>query len=265
LDERVVVITGASGGIGAELARTLGGQGHALVLAARRGGELRRVAEEANTRAVTVVTDVTRRADVERLRDEALRAFGRVDVWVNNVGLGIERRVLELTDADVDDIVAANLKSALYGMQAIVPYFQTRGEGHVINVSSFLSRAPLASVRSIYGAVKAALNVLSANLRVDLAGAYPGIHVSVVIPGIAPTEFGKNALFAGSSGAVPGLSTGPFAPQTTTEVARAIASLLPHPVAELYTNPAHPEIARRYLDSPAELEAEVAGQSTATS
>src|ERR687893_439014 len=73
------------------------------------------------------------RAEVERLRDEALRAFGRVDVWINNAGRGISRPVLELTDQDVDEMMSVNVKSALYGMQAIVPHFQERGEGHLIN------------------------------------------------------------------------------------------------------------------------------------
>ena len=79
--------------------------------------------------AVPIVADVTRRADVERLKDTALQTFGRVDVWINNAGRGITRPVLELTDDDVDQIMAVNLKSALYGMQVIVPYFQQQGKG----------------------------------------------------------------------------------------------------------------------------------------
>src|SRR5829696_4766101 len=168
-DERkVVVITGASGGIGAALARRLGADGHALVLAARREDALQAVAREAAADAVAVSADVTRRADVERVRDEALRAFGRVDVWINNAGRGITRPVLELTDDDIDEMIAVNLKSAIYGMQAIVPYFVKRGAGHLINMSSMLARLPVASWRSAYSASKAALNTLSSNLRMDL-------------------------------------------------------------------------------------------------
>src|ERR671932_1694461 len=173
---KVIVITGASAGIGAALARHLGGAGHALALAARRGEALQAVARESGERAIAVVTDVTRRADVERLRDEAIGVFGRVDVWVNNAGRGISRPVLELTDADFDEIMAVNVKSALYGMQAIVPHFIERGAGHVINVSSFLSRVPMATIRSGYSASKAPLNTLTANLRMDLAAAHPDIH-----------------------------------------------------------------------------------------
>ena len=75
---------------------------------------------------------VTQRADVERIRDEALRTFGHVDVWINNAGRGIGRQVLDLTDADFDEMMAVNAKSARYGMQAIVPHFKERGEGHLI-------------------------------------------------------------------------------------------------------------------------------------
>ncbi|HEX8691089.1 MAG TPA: SDR family oxidoreductase [Longimicrobium sp.] len=251
---KVIVITGASGGIGAALARHLGAQGHALVLAARREAELGEVARAAAADAVAVPTDVTRRAEVERLRDEALRAFGRVDVWINNAGRGISRPVLELTDQDVDEMISVNVKSALYGMQAILPHFQERAEGHLVNISSFLGRVPVATVRSAYSAAKAALNSLTANLRMELRARYPGIHVSLVMPGIVTTDFGKNAL--GSTGGPPSIPpTGPMQPQTPEAVAEIIAAVVERPVAELYTNPAHPEIARRYYQDVAAFEA----------
>ena len=131
-----------------------------------------------------VPTDVTRRADVERLRDRAIEAFGHVDVWVNNAGRGITKPVLELTDDELDQMMTVNVKSALYGMQAIVPHFIARGRGQIVNVSSFLSRVPFATFRSAYNAAKAALNALTANARVDLARAHPGIHVTLVMPGL---------------------------------------------------------------------------------
>src|SRR5881394_783258 len=118
-----IVITGASAGIGAAMARRLGRDGNNLVLAARRARELAVVAGESGTNARTVVADVTRREDVERLRDQAFDAFGSVDVWINNAGRGITRSVLELTDDDFDEMMRVDVKSALYGMQAIVPYF----------------------------------------------------------------------------------------------------------------------------------------------
>ena len=247
---RVVVITGASSGIGAALARRLSFDGARLILAARREEQLNAVVEEAlklgARSAIAVTADVTRRDDVLRIRDEALRSRGRIDVWVNNAGRGITRPVLELTDEDVDEIIAVNLKSAIYGMQAVVPHFIERGEGHLINISSFLGRVPVASFRSIYSASKAALNSLTSNLRMDLR-AHPGIQVSLIMPGIVTTDFASNV----RGEARPPMTAGPPAgapkPQTPEEVAERIADVIKNPVPEAYTNPAFAEVARRYF------------------
>src|SRR5438270_173518 len=101
MTNEVTVITGASSGIGAALAKQLGSKGHQLVLAARREKELEEVAKQAGKRALVVVTDVTRRGDVERLRSRALQEYGHVDVWVNNAGRGITKSVMDLTAEEV--------------------------------------------------------------------------------------------------------------------------------------------------------------------
>ncbi len=255
---KVIVITGASGGIGAALARELGKAGHQLVLAARRQQELEELARESGEGAIAVPTDVTRREEVERLRDRALEVHGRIDVWINNAGRGISKRVMELTDADFDEMMTVNVKSALYGMQAVVPHFQQRGSGHLINVSSFLGRVPLVPIRSAYNAAKAALNALTANLRVDLKAEHPGIQVSLVMPGVVTTEFARNALGSSSaSGSAYRPPASAAAPQTAEEVAAAIARLIEHPQAEIFTNPAQIPIARRYYEDIAAFEAQV--------
>ena len=252
---RTVVITGASAGIGEQIAMELGRRGDALVLAARTADSLQRVAAKTGARTHVVTADVTRRADVERIRDEAIRAFGHVDVWINNAGKGILRPVLELTDDDVDEMIDVNVKSALYGMQAIAPHFMDRGRGHIVNISSFLARVPIASPRSAYSAAKAALNTLTANLRVDLRRTHPGIHVSVVMPGLVSTDFASHA--RGSTGAMPpGPIGSPMAPQTPEEVAAIVADLLDRPVPEVYTNPASRALATRYFDDVGRFEAE---------
>jgi NADP-dependent 3-hydroxy acid dehydrogenase YdfG len=220
------------------------------VLAARREKELGEVARASGASALPVVADVTRRADVERLRDAALGAFGRVDVWINNAGRGITRTVLELTDDDVDAMMAANVKSALYGMQAIVPHFQQRGAGHLINVSSMLGRVPFVAFRSAYNAAKHALNALTANLRMELRRTHPGIHVTLVMPGVVTTEFGRNALH----GAPAGFSGGAAPAQSAEEVAAVIAAVIAEPCAEVYTNPGLAEVARRYYADVAAFE-----------
>lgn len=241
MDSKVVVITGASAGIGAELARQLGAQGHKLVLAARREDALLKIAGE--TGALAAVADVRRRRDVENLREAALKKFGQVDVWINNAGRGIGKKVLELSEEDFDEMVAVNLKSAWYGIMAILPHFQSRKAGQLINVSSFLGRVPLATFRSAYSAAKAALNVLTANLRVDLQKEYPNIFVSLVMPGIVTTDFRHNALGGTPEGPPSGAAP---KPQTAEEVAAAIAGLIEHPQAEIYTNPALAELVHRY-------------------
>jgi short-subunit dehydrogenase len=244
---KTIVITGASAGIGAGLAARLADDGHSLVLAARRRAELDRVARDAmrrgSPRAIAVETDVTRRADVEHLRDAAIETFGSFDVWINNAGRGITRSVLDLSDADVDDMISLNVKSALYGMQVAVAHFIERGHGHLINISSFLGRVPLAPHRSAYNAAKAGLAALTANLRIDLRAKYPNIHVSLVMPGMVATEFGRNAI--GSPPDTP-IYSGPHV-QSVEAVADVAARTIEHPVAEVYTNPASADMARRYF------------------
>jgi NADP-dependent 3-hydroxy acid dehydrogenase YdfG len=231
--DKHVVITGASSGIGAELARLLGASGAAVVLVARREAELARVAEEAGPRAQAVVADVTRRADVARVVETALGRLDHLDVWINNAGRGITRSVAELTDQDFDQMMLINVKSALYGMQAVLPHFRARQRGHIINVSSMLGRVPFASIRSAYNASKHALMSLTANLRMDLRAEWPGIHVSAVIPGVVATDFGNNAMHGG-----PDSRALPFA-QPVREVAQVIADLIERPRAEVYTRPAY--------------------------
>ena len=160
---------------------------------------------------------------------------------------GISRPVLALTDEDVTDIIDVNIRSVLYGMQAIVPYFVERGRGHVINISSFLARVPLAPQRSIYSAAKAAVNSLSANARMDLATSSPGVHISVVMPGLVSTGFAQNVRGGGGPVAPPpGAPTMPA--QTAEDVAAVIARVVSAPAPETYTNPTSPEMARRYFE-----------------
>ena len=243
MTSKVVVITGGSGGIGAMTAKLLAARGDKVMLAARRRAELEQVARECGEAARLVVTDVTRRADVEHLRDESFRVFGNVDVWINNAGRGINQPVLGLTDEDFDLIMAVNTKSSLYGMQAIIPHFKERKAGHLINIASVLGRIPFASNRSAYNAAKAALISLTANLRMDLREAWPDIHVSVVMPSVVTTDFALNALHAPPN---PPPSTPGVQVQTPEQAAAVIVGLIDRPRAECYTNPAMAEVAARY-------------------
>ena len=241
MKDRVVVITGASGGIGAALARLAGSRGARLVLAARRERELGEIAAKSGAGALPVVADVTRRDQVERVLDSALVRFGHVDVWVNNAGRGITRPVSALSDEDFDEMMLVNVKSALYGMQAVLPHFQGRGRGHIINLSSMLGRVPLMPQRSAYTAAKHALNALTASLRMELRERWPDIHVSTVSPGVVATEFGVHALGGGfDSRQMPNA-------QPVDEVAQVIADLIDHPRADVYTRPGMREQVAAYF------------------
>jgi short-subunit dehydrogenase len=147
-------------------------------------------------------------------------------------------------------MMLVNVKSALYGMQAIVPHFTSRGEGHIVNVSSMLTRVPTATFRSAYSAAKAALNMLTASLRMDLQASFDRIHVSLILPGSVPGEFQKNAL-----GGTPSVNPpGGAPPQKPEDVAEVIARVIDHPVPEAYTSPAFSDFARRYYEDVAAFE-----------
>lgn len=240
----VVVITGASAGIGAALARELARTGHPLVLAARRVEPLEAVAAEcraAGSPRVTVVPcDVRERAQVDALAEAAIASHGHFDAWVNNAGRGISRDVVDLTEDDLDEMWAVNVKSAVFGMQAAVRHFTARGTGHVVNVSSVLGRVPLAHFRSAYSACKAALNSLTANLRMEMRARHPGVHVSLVMPGVVLTAFAQNVVGTPRPPLRPNPAFGGTvtAPQTAEEVAAVIAGVIAEPALESFTNPA---------------------------
>jgi NAD(P)-dependent dehydrogenase (short-subunit alcohol dehydrogenase family) len=244
MQDKVIVITGGSAGIGAALAETVAARGaKGIVVAARRGDELAAVVARLGGNAIGVVTDVTRRADIEQLRDRALERFGQIDVWVGNAGRGITRGVGQLTDDDIDDMVAINVKSILYGVQAVLPHFRDRQRGHLITVSSMLGKVSLAPFRSAYSAAKAAVNSLMASLRLELRAELPGVHVSTVLPGVVATGFGSSALHGGpDSRALAGA-------QPVGDVAAIIADLIERPRAEVYTRPEGAQLVARYYSA----------------
>lgn len=240
--DEVVLITGASAGIGAALAQACAARGAKLVLLARREAALAEVAARCDTQTLTVTADVTRRADLERAVGAALAEFGHIDVLVNNAGRGINRPVTQVTDEDLDDMWLTNVKSVMYGVQAVLPHFQSRGRGHIVNVSSMLGRVPLAGVRSAYSAAKHALNSLTANLRVELRP--QGIDVTLILPGVVATDFGNNALHGGpDSRSLPGA-------QPVDEVAKVIADAIETPCAEVYTRPEYKQWVISYYSAP---------------
>jgi NADP-dependent 3-hydroxy acid dehydrogenase YdfG len=229
MDNKVVVITGASSGIGAALAELAASRGASVALVARRSDLLDTIARRCGDRALTVVADVTEREQVARVVSSTIARFGRIDVWVNNAGRGITRPPSELTDEDVDDMMRVNVKSALYGMQAVLPHFKAQNAGHVINVSSMLGRVPFATFRSAYSASKHYLNALTAMFRDEIRQTHPAIQISLVSPGVVWTEFGIHARYGGpDSRQLPG-------GQSPEEVAAVIAGVIESPAPDVYT------------------------------
>jgi NAD(P)-dependent dehydrogenase (short-subunit alcohol dehydrogenase family) len=241
INGRIIVITGASSGIGAEVARRAAALGGRPVLAARRETQLRAVAATCGAGAPVIVADVSRREEVERVVRQAIEQCGRIDVWINNAGRGLTRSIFEVTDEDFDEMMRVNVLSALYGMQSVMPHFRERGTGHIINVSSMLGRIPMAPMRSVYCAAKHALNALTAIARMELRQTHPGIHVSNVSPGVVATDFGISALGGG-----PDSRSLPNA-QPVEEVAEVIVDLIRHPQADVYTRPGMKEMAAGYF------------------
>ena len=225
----VVVITGASAGIGAATAQLLASQGMSVVLVARRKHALDAIAAEYGDHVQALAADVTQRGEVHRIVDAAIARYGGIDVWINNVGQGISRQPSELTDDDIDEIMRVNVKSALYGMQEVLPHFKARNRGHVINVSSMLGRIPFATFRSAYCGAKHFLNAITATFRAEVQATHPNIQFSLVSPGIVRTEFGVKALHGGpDSRELPGS-------QSAEEVAEVIASVVTTRVPDVYT------------------------------
>lgn len=186
-----------------------------------------------------VVADMTVRADVTRVVTDALARCGRIDVWINNVGRGITRAPSALTDDDIDEMMRLNVKSALYGMQAVLPHFQSRGTGHIVNISSILGRVPAPIPRSAYNGAKHFLNSLTANFRTEVQQTHPGIQVSLVSPGVVATDFGANALHGGPD------SRGLPDSQPPEEVAKVVADLIESRRPDVYTRKG----AKAYVDA----------------
>src|SRR3954469_1126614 len=231
MPDLVVVVTGASTGIGAALAEQVAKGGASVALVARRADALNEVCARCGPKALAIVADMTVRSEVQRTVTEVIARFGHIDVWVNNVGQGITRMPTALSDEDIDDMIRVNVKSALYGMQEVLPHFKERGRGHIINVSSMLGRVPFAVFRSAYNGAKHFLNALTANFRDEVRTTHPDIQVSLVSPGVVFTEFGLRAKHGGVDSRT--LPQG----QSPEAVAAVIAEVIGNRKPDVYTRP----------------------------
>ena len=185
---KVVVITGASSGLGEAAARRLAALGAPVVLGARRRERLEALAADltgGGARAVAVTTDVTDRAQVQRLVDAAVTTYGRVDVMINNAGLMPQSPLGRLKTSEWDRMIDVNIKGVLYGIAAALPYMERQKAGHFINVSSVAGHKVRAG-GAVYSATKHAVRVISEGLRQEVKPF--GIRTTVISPGAVDTE-----------------------------------------------------------------------------
>ncbi|MGD7653340.1 MAG: SDR family oxidoreductase [Verrucomicrobiales bacterium] len=223
---KVVVITGASSGLGEATARHLSSLGAKLVLGARRLDRLEQLAAELKTaggEAIAVATDVTDKSAVEHLVQEAVTAFGRVDVMINNAGLMAIAPMSQVNTDEWDRMIDINIKGVLYGIAATLPLFEKQQSGHIINISSVAGVKVFSPGGTVYSGTKFAVRAITEGLRHEVGGK---IRSTIISPGVVDTE-----LKFGSSDAASAKSVNEFYEIAipADSVARAIAYAIEQP------------------------------------
>ena len=184
---KVVIITGASSGIGEATARDLAAHGAKLMVAARREERLKSLTDEIAKGGGTIqyrLTDVTQREQVQKLADETLAAYGRIDVIFNNAGLMPITLLKNLHLDEWERMIDVNIKGVLWGIAAVLPQMLKQGRGHIINNASVAGHGIWPSY-SVYSATKAAVRVISEGLRQETGDK---VRVTIISPGIVKTE-----------------------------------------------------------------------------
>jgi 3-oxoacyl-[acyl-carrier protein] reductase len=190
LDGQVAVVTGGASGIGAATAEVLSSAGAAVVVGDIDGDGAQQTAEKIagdGGRAVSKLTDCTRKSDLDALVGLAVSEFGRLDIMANVAGIGFSKPVVDITEEDFDRLMAVNLKGVLFGSQAALGVMIPQRSGAIVNVASTVIDSPFPG-QGLYGMTKAGVTFLSQVLAAE-AGPH-GIRVNVLAPGATPTNFG---------------------------------------------------------------------------
>ncbi len=233
---RVVVITGASSGFGRGAALKFAENGAKVVLAARRKRLLKQVADEIRKtkgEALVVETDVSSSSEVEELANKAIGKFGKIDVWVNNAGVGSVARFDETPLEEHEQVIQTNLMGTIYGSYVALQQFRENGKGVLINVSSFAGKVA-APYLSSYSASKFGIRGLGIALRQELEqNGEDGVHVCTVMPVSFDTPFFEHA--ANHSGKPVQPIPPVYDPEKVVDV---IYDLARHPEDEVVVGPA---------------------------
>ena len=188
IKDKIVVVTGASSGLGEATARLLSADGATVVPGARRADRLRTLARQLEARggkALAMTTDVSQREQVKALVDAAAKTYGRVDVMINNAGLMPQAPLERLKVAEWDRMIDVDIKGVLYGIAAALPHMQRQKAGHFINVSTVAGHR-VGPGFAVYAATKYAVRALSEGLRQEVKPY--NIRTTVISPGAVATE-----------------------------------------------------------------------------
>lgn len=193
MEGKVVVVTGASMGIGEEIAKIFADQGASVVLLSRDASraEAARHRVGHTDRTLALACDVRHREEVDRALGLTLHHFDRVDVWVNNAGVGIRDSVADMEMSACRELFETNFFGMIHGMQAVIPPMREQGGGTIINISSVAGHIPVAFLAP-YSASKFAMNALGKGARVELKR--DRVHVLTVCPGYVRTDFGEHVV-----------------------------------------------------------------------
>ena len=193
LTGKIVVVTGASMGIGEAIAKTFADHGASVVMLSRDAGRVEAARERVGNseRTLAMACDVRHREEIDRAIGLTMHHFQRIDVWVNNAGHGLLDSVAQMEMAACREMFETNFFGAVAAMQAVVPVMRQQGGGTIINISSVAGHIPL-PFHAAYSATKFALNAIGKAAGVELKK--DRIHVLTVCPGFVRTAFGKNAV-----------------------------------------------------------------------
>jgi short-subunit dehydrogenase len=190
IKNKIIIVTGASEGIGKETAKKLSAAGAKVVLAARSDDKLETLARELPG-SLVVRTDMANQGDIKNLTGRTLEAFGRIDILINNAGRGMYGPVESIDIENYKKIMELNVYGPLRAMELAIPQMRKQGGGMILNVSSLVSKNYFPNLAA-YASTKYALNALSLTARAELAK--DNIVVSVMHPKMTATNFGKNAI-----------------------------------------------------------------------